>query len=138
MTGDKFSDKYILDSWGEPVPTDDLLTWGVWFENSHNKRIVKQEYVGKYWVSTVFLGLNHRFDNGPPILWETMVFVKGGRTGEDVEMARCSGNREHAEAMHLRMVQKVRSQQSTLCVVIHDWMRTIARLLKRCLTAVRK
>lgn len=25
-------------------------------------------------VSTVFLGINHQFQDGPPILWETLVF----------------------------------------------------------------
>lgn len=34
-------------------------------------------------VSTVFLALNHQFVNGPPILWETMVF--GGPTDGDMD-----------------------------------------------------
>ena len=25
-------------------------------------------------ISTVFLGLDHAFGSGPPILWETMIF----------------------------------------------------------------
>lgn len=29
-------------------------------------------------VSTVFLGINHAFSGGPPIVFETMVFSKGG------------------------------------------------------------
>jgi hypothetical protein len=27
-------------------------------------------------VSTVFLGMNHQFGDGPPLLWETMVFME--------------------------------------------------------------
>lgn len=43
--------------------------------NDRAGRIVKQEYVGKLYVSTVFLGLDHSWViDGPPILWETMVF----------------------------------------------------------------
>lgn len=28
----------------------------------------------KYWVSTVFLGLDHQYGEGPPLVFETMVF----------------------------------------------------------------
>jgi len=38
-------------------------------------RIVGQEYVGPYWVSTVWLGLDHSHSEGPPVIFETMVFV---------------------------------------------------------------
>ena len=37
-------------------------------------RIVKQEYVGDYWVSTVWLGLDHGFGGGAPLIFVTMVF----------------------------------------------------------------
>jgi hypothetical protein len=60
--------------------------------------------VGVSKVSTVFLCLDHQFAGGPPILWETMVF--GGAL--DQEQDRCSGTREQAEAMHQRMVERVK------------------------------
>lgn len=34
------------------------------------------------WVSTVFLGINHRWGSGPPLLFETMVFWETGRGPE--------------------------------------------------------
>lgn len=38
-------------------------------------KIVKQEFTkNKLWVSTVFLGLNYRYGEGAPIIYETMVF----------------------------------------------------------------
>jgi hypothetical protein len=40
----------------------------------------------------------------PVVLWETMVF--GGKL--DQEQDRCSGSREQAEAMHARMVERVK------------------------------
>jgi hypothetical protein len=102
---------YILED-GKVVPVD-LLTWAKWVEKSYN-RIVKQETVGRYWVSTVFLGLDHNFDpTGAPILWETMAFVKRGSKmdmgGE--YMDRCSGKIEQAEAMHQKMVERCRKEQ---------------------------
>lgn len=99
------NDRYILGPDGQPKPEPDLMTWGKWFETGD--RIVKQEQVGDSKVSTVFLGLDHSFkDDGPPVLWETMVF--GGWLNH--EMDRCSGSREQAEAMHQRMVERVKNE----------------------------
>lgn len=37
---------------------------------------VAQTQIGPYWVSTVWLGLDHSFtQDGPPIIFETMVFA---------------------------------------------------------------
>ncbi len=101
------NNKYILKPNGEPVVELDLMTWARWFEESRAQRIVRQEHVGPSKISTVFLSLDHSFDlHGAPVLWETMVF--GGPL--DQETDRCSGNREQAEAMHQRMVAKVKAQ----------------------------
>lgn len=110
---------WILDKNGNPMPAD-LITWAKWIENRSGDRIVKQENVGDLMVSTVFLGLDHNFGDGPPILWETMVFGKEvttkimGKTlksRETVEINRCSGNREQAEAMHHDMVERMQAMQ---------------------------
>lgn len=94
-------DKYILDEKGRPVPEPDLYKWGMWFESAN--RSVADEIVNGARVSTVFLGLNHNYGEGEPLLWETMVF--GGDL--DQEQDRCSGGREQAEAMHQQMKQRV-------------------------------
>ena len=69
---------YILNAAGDPVPCDDLLTWAQWFETVDNRRIAQDRNEGPgspdVRVSTVFLGLDHQWGNGPPVLWETMVF----------------------------------------------------------------
>lgn len=65
---------YILNEKGEVVVETDLLKWAEWFENTKN-RVVIQNIVGEYEVSTIFLGLDHDFeDKGVPVLWETLVF----------------------------------------------------------------
>jgi len=64
---------YILDDAGEPVLTD-MMTWARWFGGVHNRQVALAR-VGDIKVSTVFLGLDHNFDDdGPPVLWETMIF----------------------------------------------------------------
>jgi hypothetical protein len=42
-------------------------------EGGHN-RVLAQTEVGPLLVSTVFLGVDHDFGGGPPVLWETMIF----------------------------------------------------------------
>lgn len=95
------SDKYILNEHGDPKPEADLIKWARWFETAHRK--VADENLPMCRVSTVFLGLNHNWNDGPPVLWETMVF--GGPHNGETE--RCSGSREQAEAMHRKMVDKM-------------------------------
>jgi hypothetical protein len=66
-------DLYILNDDGEPERCADTLRWAQWMELP--ERIVLQTQCGDLMISTVFLGINHRFfGGGLPVLWETMVF----------------------------------------------------------------
>ena len=56
----------------EPKQIDDILEWARQFETSN--RIVEQTQIGDMKVSTVFLGLDHSFGGGEPLLFETMIF----------------------------------------------------------------
>jgi hypothetical protein len=95
------TDKYILIG-QTPVPEPNLLTWAYWFETAD--RIVAKTEVGASLVSTVFLGLDHRFrGDGPPLLFETMVFGGGECDGD---MWRCSTWLE-AEAQHAEVVREL-------------------------------
>lgn len=96
------NDKYTLDEKGNPVHEADLMKWAQWIEKAN--RQVAYEQIGDSKISTVFLGLDHAFGGGAPVLWETMVF--GGSL--DQEQDRSSGSREQAEAMHARMVDRVK------------------------------
>ena len=76
------SDKYILDRNNQAVPCDDIYQWGGWFEKASldGRRIVAKTNLGAAEVSTVFLGVDHNFNNWgneqpePPLLFETMIF----------------------------------------------------------------
>lgn len=51
--------------------------WVEWVETSdrHVARTIVRHGRGKYYVSTIALGFNHNWvGNGPPLLFETMVF----------------------------------------------------------------
>jgi hypothetical protein len=98
---------YILDKSGTPRPEPDFMTWATWFETA-NHRVAKTD-VGDLCVSTVFLGLDHSWGDGPPILWETMIF---DQAGNEKDIDRCSGSREQAEAMHEKMVERAQEMRS--------------------------
>jgi len=80
-----------------PVAVD-MMTWARWFENINNRRI-GDDHIGKVHVSTVFLGLDHNFGGGDPVLFETMVF--GGALDQET-VRYCTyaqAERGHAEAV---------------------------------------
>lgn len=85
------------------VPEPDLMKWARWYEKAN--RHVFSTRIGGIWVSTVFLGLDHNYGDGLPILFETMVF-RGGN-GDDME--RCE-SWEQAEKQHKRIVARVRRE----------------------------
>lgn len=84
-----------------PVPCSDMRAWGRWMAQSADRdRRVGRDMIGPMMVSTVFLGLDHSHtDEGPPILFETMVFGDG----DDSYQTRCT-TWDGAEAMHQRAV----------------------------------
>lgn len=94
------SDLYILDG-HTPVPVTDVAVWGKFCEDRSKRRVARTE-IGDVTVSTVFLGINHNFVEGEPILFETMVF--GGEHDEYQE--RCC-TWDEAVAMHTRVVTMV-------------------------------
>lgn len=98
---------FILDKHGEPVPVATVIEWATWFERE--KRQVGLTHFGPLVVSTVFLGLDHGWGDGPPVIWETMIFANGARNRRrlDEEQDRCSGDRAQAVTMHEQMVARV-------------------------------
>jgi hypothetical protein len=64
------------------VQARDAMEWARWFDQ--NDRSVAQTRIGEIKISTVFLGVDHRFfSKGPPVVFETMAFDL--RTGECLE-----------------------------------------------------
>lgn len=69
------------DRQGQPM---NLLDWGRRFEDMEYK-IVKQTTIGEFFISTVWLGLNHSFGDGPPMIFETMIFQHGEETENELD-----------------------------------------------------
>ena len=86
-----------------------LLEWAEWMERAieaqPDRHIVQKTTIGDHEVSTVFLGLDHNWGSGPPLLWETMVFP------ECDECDRYSTLAE-ARAGHQAMCRKVLREET--------------------------
>jgi hypothetical protein len=82
-----------------PVATDDVHEWGDFFQDTNNRRVGATD-IGDVTVSTVFLGIDHNFGGGPPLLFETMIF--GGPHDQYTDRYETW---EQAEAGHARAVR---------------------------------
>ena len=111
--------KYILNKDKKiiPIKTTDktgkinmknLLKWGKRLENFDDRK-VKQEQVGKYFISTMFLGLDHNFsEKGKPILWETG--IKTEKEGWDI--AKRYSSYKEALKGHKSIVKKYKTLEN--------------------------
>lgn len=90
---------YILDG-KTPKLIDDFMEWAKYYETAD--RIVKKTEVLGCEVSTVFLGIDHAYFGGPPILFETMIFG-----GEHNEFQERYSTWEEAEAGHQRAIELI-------------------------------
>ena len=95
------------DKQGKPI-SDYSEIEKLLFDKSY--KVIKQQTTndGKV-VSTVWLGLNHRFGLGEPLIFETMVFPEKGDFS-DLDMERYSTLKE-AKAGHKRMFEKYNNPQ---------------------------
>jgi hypothetical protein len=79
-------------------------------------RVGERHFGSTIWVSTVFLGIDHRFGGeGPPLLFETMIF--GGP--HDQSQYRCSTWQE-AEHMHADACALVLGRGPQACAIATD------------------
>jgi hypothetical protein len=90
--------KCYIEVNGKPVAEPDVSKWGAWFEQAN--RTVADMVTEQVRVSTVFLGIDHSFGGGEPLLYETMIF--GGK--EDGYQKRYS-TRENALVGHGRALE---------------------------------
>lgn len=109
------------------VECRDLMEWAEWYETAcyNGERHVALDFICGIRVSTVFLGLDHRFfEEGAPILFETMVFA--GDFSE-LDMRRYCIY-EEAEAGHKEIVKNIKHHPWSLIVlpwVGYAWRRIV-------------
>jgi hypothetical protein len=96
------SDMYILEG-KTPVKVDTLKEWARGHMTCDWR--IARDNLGDYLISTVFLGLDHGHSEGPPVLFETMVF--DGRGRELDGYTRRYSTWEEAEDGHKAVVSQI-------------------------------
>lgn len=97
---------YKLEN-GQAVPCEDILEWGTCFERDRHvglDDVIVPNVDNLVRVSTVFLGIDHSFGTGAPVLYETIVF---GHPNYDQLMIRYT-TRTKAEAGHAAVVKALK------------------------------
>ena len=85
---------------GQPITSQQ---WGELFTNLDYK-VVQQDKVNGYFISTVWLGMNHAYGLDSPLaIFESMVFNEGSY--EDLDCIRYATEAE-AKAGHLALVEQ--------------------------------
>lgn len=99
---------WYYDRLGQPIGME---RWGV-LHADQDYKVVEQTQVGPYWVSTVWLGIDHSFVPGSaPVIFETMVFATSDdvrELGPDLDCQRYS-TEDAARQGHADMVTLVRA-----------------------------
>jgi hypothetical protein len=81
---------YQDDHWGRSMYYDrqgrpiTLAQWCEKLEHPQYKRVLGTMLDQGGWVSTVWLGLNHEYFGGPPLIFETIWFGSDGEINEQV------------------------------------------------------
>lgn len=105
--------RYVLLPNRQIAEVTDIMEWAFWFETT-DRDIAKTE-TELHLVSTVFLGLDHNFSGvGPPLLFETMIFARGGGEvdfGDDGGCWRYS-SWDDAETGHKTAVRRMLKQEA--------------------------
>lgn len=112
---------------------EDLRRWGQWFEEA-DRQVAVSRFFGAVVLSTVFLGLDHQWGQGPPLLFESMAFW----FGEGGDCFRCATWAE-AEEQHARMCAQVlnpRAYWNELVELCRQTWRTAMLELRAALTGV--
>lgn len=110
MRASDYSDRIAYyDRQGNPISMEE------WVEGLRpdNKRVASTTVNG-VWVSTVWLGLDHGWGSGPPIIFETMAFARGLGFGE--LDSRRYATEEEALAGHEAVVLRARLHH-------HGWVK---------------
>jgi len=95
------SDHYVLNADHSTRPAS-LMEWAAAFEDRASRRVASTTLPDGTYISTVFLGLDHSFGEGPPQIFETMVFPSADDLNE--ELCWRYATWDEAEAGHERAV----------------------------------
>ena len=97
--------KYILNKKHEIIEVD-LYAWADFMEKKDRR--VAFDSIGEIDISTVFLGLDHNWGEGEPLLFETMIFG-GDRNEEQIRYHTW----EEAKEGHKKIVKELKKYEKS-------------------------
>lgn len=108
----EFAEKYKFDADSQRYFDKDgsplnLFHWTALF-NDRGYRVVALDETEHASVSTVWLGLDHRYGDGPPLIFETMVFMKPRELGVEGNIQWRYSTLEEALAGHAEALRKTK------------------------------
>lgn len=89
------------DQDGKPITH---AQWQDAWVKTDERRLGKTQ-IGNFHISTVWLGMNHRYNEGPPLIFETMIFNEN-KNYQDIGCQRYS-TKDEAFAGHLDAIKWV-------------------------------
>ena len=97
----------FYDRRGQPIDRTEAFDL---MANPAYRRVAQTELRDGTWISTVWLGLDHSFGSGPPLIFETMVFANAHEYGEEWDMRRYATHDEAVQG-HNEMVKTWRKKR---------------------------
>lgn len=135
---------------GQPIESDELLDatlkWALLFEQTADRTIGQHKTLYGERLSTVWLGLDHNYGSGPPLIFETMLFAPRREVGlrrkwltdglNEEEQARLDADDEHVkrnyphDQLQLRYATKAQAEDThealwLQCLIPPRWRRFI-------------
>jgi hypothetical protein len=95
-----FIDYYDQD--GNPIEGG-TLEWAAMFEDSRSRIIGRSKTLYGEMLSTVWLGLNHQYGDGPPLIFETMLFAPRDRELHRRALRQFAGEERMSEEDRAKM-----------------------------------
>lgn len=125
MTKSRSGMHYILEEDGTIREVEDVIEWSKWFERANEDRIIAQTNIHapgnlkerEAFVSTVFLGINHNFTGGPPVLFETLIEFTGDNSGDIADRYGTVEDAKIGHEIYVAAVRKVLESATEPCTL---------------------
>ncbi len=92
-------------------PFENVNQWGEYKESLGDGVIIRSDHIGKYYVSTVYIGLDMNLFRGRPLIFETMIFTDDSDREDELDMYQDRyTTKEEANLGHEKALKLVRDK----------------------------
>jgi hypothetical protein len=127
-----------FDRQGNPITMEQWASGRSGRSGHIERRVAGDALPDGTWVSTVWLGLDHSYGDGPPLIFETMAFAKGRPWDQDcrrytTEEEALTGHGAFVTELRARLTPwgMVKGRVRQFCDYLTTLVRTVRYLLRR-------